>query len=107
MDLTHLDTGIKDALAGRHEPEAFHLLARVYWAGLVSLLAIVTIASIAYGAWEFMRPLEAANESEVTVGAQNSILNRAELPKVLDGFDARAARFEELRRSPETVRDPS
>jgi hypothetical protein len=99
------DAKIKDALEARHEPEAQALLAHAYWSALISLLALIAIGSVAYGAWEFMRPLT-QDISSVTVGSPKAPLNRAELQTVLDGFDERNIRFEERRVAP-ALADPS
>lgn len=97
---------IRDAYQGGHEPEARHVLARAYWTFLLSLFMLTTIGAVAYGAWEFTRPFE-ENASEVTVGAPKTLLNRSDIQGVLDGFDARAAQFEERREAPALARDPS
>ena len=95
---------LREAFGARHEPEARTLLARAYWSFLIILFASMAVAAVVYGAWEFTRPLEA--KSDIVVGTPKTTLNRADLQKVLDGFDARADRFEERRRVPAS-RDPS
>lgn len=97
---------LKDARAARHEPEARLLLARIYWAALIILLAVICVASIGYGVWEFTRPL-GAKASDVKVGTGKTVLQRVDLQGVLEGFDAWATRFEERRTAPVTARDPS
>lgn len=96
---------IRDAFRARHEPEAHAQIARAYWALMISLFALSTVLSIAYGAWEFSRPLEGSG-SDVTVGSPRAPLNRADLQEILDGFDERATRFDERRTAP-ALSDPS
>ncbi len=94
--------------AARHEPEVRRTLARAYWTVLVIFFAFLCLASIGYGVWQFTRPLD-TKESEVTVGtgSPRSVLNRIDLQAVLEGFDARAVRFEERQSAPIPTRDPS
>ena len=98
---------LRDVLSSRHEPEAERLLASGYWSLLIILLVCMIVGGIGFGAWEFTRPLVAPMESEVTVGSAKAPLNRADLQKVIEGFDGRAERFEQRRAQPVTVRDPS
>ena len=95
---------IKDAFAARSEPEGERLLARFYWAILISFLTFVMVISVAYGAWEFMQTPRA----DILSGVQpTSALNRADIEKVLQGFDDRAKRFQDRLVAPIGVKDPS
>lgn len=89
----------------RYEPESQRTLARVYWIALILFFLVMVSAGIAYGAYEFSRPLTPP-ESEIVVGNRKPPINRAELQTVLDGFDMRTVRFDERRAEP-TLRDPS
>jgi len=107
MRIDHnLHIRIRDAYAASHEPEAVHMLGRIYWALLISLLALMVIGSVSYGVWQFLQPLEADVEPSVTVGARKG-LNRAEIQKVLEGFDVRSSMYENRRVAPIPVKDPS
>ena len=97
---------IRDAYAARHEPEAERVLGGIYWALLVSLLVCIVIGSIAFGIWEFTRPLEDTAETSVSVGSKKG-LSRGDIQKTLEAFDARATRYENKRIAPIGVKDPS
>lgn len=96
----------KEMRAARHDPEMRRTLARTYWSLLVMLLMVTGVVSVAYGAWQFTRPLEQKVESDVTLGAPRAPLNRADIQMVLGGFDARSEQFEARRAAP-PPRDPS
>lgn len=89
----------------RYEPEAWRAFAGVYWSALVALFTVAALSSIAYGAWQFTRPFNQA-VSDAVVSAPRATLNRADIQKVLDGFDVRAVQFEERQSAP-AMRDPS
>jgi len=97
---------IRDAYAARHEPEAEHVLATWYWAVCIVVLALTILGGVGYGAWEFFKPAGEQVEASVTVGTRKTI-SRADLQKVLEAFDARAARFETKLRAPASAKDPS
>ena len=96
---------VRDALAARHEPEAQYLLASLYWSVLVSLFVILVIASLAFGLWEFSwTPVS----NETIVGARpQAAFTRVQLQETLEGFNARAERFDERMLAPVSVKDPS
>jgi hypothetical protein len=102
---TNIQVKLKDAYAARHEPEAARFLARAYWAFLIVMLALMVIGSIVYGAWEFMQAPQ-HDESGSGLHAQQ-IFTRVQLEGVLDGFDARAARFQTRMTVPVNAKDPS
>lgn len=101
----NIQVKLKDAYAARHEPEAMRFLARVYWAFLIVTLALIVVLSIAYGVWEFMQAPQ-RDESASGLHAQQ-VFTRTQLETVLDGFDARAARFQARMTVPVSAKDPS
>ena len=96
---------VKDAFAALGEPEAEHFLGSVYWALLVIVLVSLLLGGIGFGVWEFLQPLP-EQQSLVSGHAQNA-LTKDDVEKVLEGFDARAKKFESRRAVPLLVRDPS
>ncbi|OGG58576.1 hypothetical protein A2765_02525 [Candidatus Kaiserbacteria bacterium RIFCSPHIGHO2_01_FULL_56_24] len=102
---TNIQLKLRDAYAARHEPEAARFLARVYWAFLIVTLAMVVVLSILYGVWEFMQAPQ-RDESVTGLHAQQ-VFTRAQLDTVLQGFDARAARFQTRMTAPVSAKDPS
>jgi len=89
--------------AARHEPEAYTLLARAYWAVMVVVVAVLMVGGIAYGVWEFLKPLP-----EATSGVKPQLnLSKAQLEKILKGFQTRSDNYEKSRVAPTVVRDPS
>ena len=103
---TNFTLKIKDAYAARHEPEAARRLGEFFWVVLVGLMVIVIVSGIVFGIREFLRPLTEEVESSVSVGQRKGI-TRAELVKILEAFDARAADYEARRTAPVPVKDPS
>lgn len=98
---------IKDLFASRHEPEAQSRIARRYWFFLLIVFFLIVVGSVSYGAWEFTRPFNVAEEGEsVIVARPKAPLNQMELRTVLEGFDARVPLFEERQNAP-SVPDPS
>lgn len=97
---------IRDAYAARHEPEGARVLGEFFWALLILLLALMVSGGIGFGIWEFTRPLTQDVESSVSVGARKSV-TRSELQKILEGFGARAEKYEKRRTAPVGVKDPS
>ena len=103
---TQVSVKIKDAYAARSEPEAVRFLGSVYWALLGTVFALVVAASIAFGVWEFLQPL--ASDSDTVVGGHpQKTLTKSDLERVLDGFDARASKYNSRKTAPVLVRDPS
>jgi len=96
---------IRDAYASRHEPEAARVLGEFVWAIQLILITLIVLSSIGYGIWEFIRPLDVPEDSGV--GSSRKGFVRSDLQKVLEGFDARAVRYEERRTAPVPIRDPS
>ena len=92
--------------AARHEPEVRRSLARGYWIMLLVIMLIVSAFSVAFGAWQFMRPM-VPTKSTAKLGTPQMPLHRADLQAALEAFDARAAVFEERAGSPSAPRDPS
>ena len=97
---------IKDAYAARHEPEGARVLCEFVWAILVLLLVLMILGGIGFGIWQFTRPLAGDVESSVSVGAHKSV-TRSELQKILEGFGARAEKYEKRRTAPVGVKDPA
>ena len=103
---TQVSIKIKDAYAARAEPEAVRFLGSVYWASIITFFTLVVAASIAFGIWEFMQPL--SNTPDTIVGAHpQKTLTKSDLGKILDGFDARAKKYNTRKIAPVLVRDPS
>lgn len=101
---THIPVKLRDAYQARHEPEAQQLFARVYWAILIVIFVIGTIASLSWGAREFLHKPQ--GDAGLDVRPQ-SIFSRAELMTVIQGFEARSQRFETRLKAPVTIKDPS
>lgn len=96
---------VRDAYVARHEPEAVRLLARIYWAFLITMFAFVTSTTIVFGVWEFFR-MPSINAGLSGVRPQTAF-TKVQLQEFLEKFDARAAAFEERMTAPVPVRDPS
>lgn len=103
---TDVTVKIRDAFAARHEPEAARVLGEFFWAFVVCFLGIVVAGSVAFGVWEFLKPLSEETESSVSVAARKGV-TRAELVKILEAFDARAKEYQSRRTAPVPVKDPS
>ncbi len=103
---TQVSIKIKDAYAARSEPEAVRFLGSVYWALIGSVFTLVVVGSIAFGVWEFLQPLTSDSDTVVGGHAQKS-LTKSDLETVLDGFDARATKYNSRKTAPVLVRDPS
>ena len=94
---------IREMHESRHEPEALQKLTGVFWNVLLSMLAVSIVASIAYGAWEFIRP--AGQDSESLVRSQAN-LSKTELQTLLQALQNRVVNFEAQQKSPTSVKDP-
>jgi hypothetical protein len=101
---THIPVKLHDAYQARHEPEAQQLFARLYWAFLIVFLVIGIIASLGWGAREFLQ--EPQTDAGLDIRPQ-PIFSRAELVTVIQGFEARSERFEARVKAPITIKDPS
>lgn len=97
---------IKDAFASRHEPESAKVLGEVFWAFLMSILILATIAGIVLGVHEFLKPHTQETEESVSVGSRKTI-TKSEIVKILEMFDTRAKEYESRRVAPVSARDPS
>ena len=88
----------------RHEPEAYAMLARMYWAVLICFAALLMILGITYGTWEFLTPLPEAASSGVR---PQLTVSKAQLEKILQGFEERSKAYDAHRRAPASIKDPS
>lgn len=102
---TNFQMNVRDALAARHEPEAQYFLASIYWNALVTTFVGIVIVSLGFGAWEFFwTPMS----TETVVNARpQAVFTRVQLQQTLEGFDARAERFDERMLVPISGKDPS
>lgn len=78
-----------------YEPEEYVRLARAYWILLLAATTCITLAGIAFGAWQFFAPPDVSLSSEP---AQQGIVgfNREQLEKIVHVFEARRAHFETM-----------
>lgn len=102
---THIQMKIKDAYTSRHEPEAARVLARMYWAIIITIFAVTASVSVAYGVWEFFRG-PTADATDLGVRPQ-VLFTKVQLESTLKGFDDRAARFQSRLTAPVPIKDPS
>ena len=102
---TDIQVKLRDAYAARHEPEAIRVLARIYWAFLITGFTLTVAAAVGYGVWEFFR-MPQADAGLSGVRAQ-AAFSKAQLLELLEKFDERAAAFEERLTAPVQARDPS
>jgi hypothetical protein len=102
---TDIQVKLRDAYAARHEPEAIRVLARIYWAFLITGFAFTIMTAVGYGVWEFFR-MPQADAGLAGVRPQTAF-SKAQLQELLEKFDARAAVFEERLTAPVQAKDPS
>ena len=103
---TTVSIKIKDAYAARHEPEAQRFLGGAFWSLLILVFSLVVLGSISFGVWEFLQPLTVASDT-VVGGGKAKTVTKGDLEKILDGFDARATKYNSRKTAPVLVRDPS
>lgn len=102
---TDMKMKFKDAYASRHEPEAARVLARTYWASIITIFVLVASTSVAYGVWEFFQG--SSLDTSANVVRPKASFTKAQLDTILTGFDGRAARFQSRLTAPVPIKDPS
>ncbi len=107
--ITGIVARLRDMYAYRYKPEQLQALANLYWRTVLCMLMLVTISAVCYGAvllLAVLSPSEAGN-TLVSHGSAVPPLNRTQLQTALDGFAARQANYEFLKKNPSKSPDPS
>ncbi|HEY4520860.1 MAG TPA: hypothetical protein VJL57_00470 [Candidatus Paceibacterota bacterium] len=98
---------LRESLRARHEPGAMRVLSIVYWRTLLCVAALIFLAALLWGWWEFkatMATLDARNDQQQN---QAPILTRKDVDDAVAAFDARQNTYERLKIEPLSAPDPS
>ena len=101
---TNVSIKIKDAYVARAEPEAQRILANYFWALLVVLFACICVASIGYGVWQFLQPVDTGAAANLPA---KKTFTKEDVDTILQGFDARTTDYQTRVVAPVPVKDPS
>jgi len=96
-----------DLWAYRHEPEYLRKLVDAYWFVLLVLSAGIIVFALLFGALKLFTVLNEEEGTTLLSSGGNVPFNRAELEMTLEGFAAREANYESLKKNPPRVTDPS
>ena len=104
-----INQSVKDMYDYRHRPENMRAFADLYWRTLLYLASIVTFFVIGFGIFELSSVFKDIGSGAGAGGSAQPIptLNREQLRDTLEGFEARAVRFESLKTSAPVFTDPS
>jgi len=97
-----------DLWAYRHEPEYIRKLVDAYWFTLLLLSVTVIVFALLYGGTKLLAVRgEAEGGTLLQSEGGRVILNQIELEATLEGFAAREANYESLKKNPPKIADPS
>ncbi len=101
--------GLRETYANRHEPERLHVLAYIYWYIVLSITALVILASLSYGLWQISSALTVSSQGDISALPKNGVstLKQNTLESTIDGFRERQAHFDFLKSNPPRLSDPS
>lgn len=107
--LTNILARTYDLWAYRHEPEYIRKLVDTYWFTLLLLSVGVTIGALLYGGAKLLEVRGEAEGGDTFSPSEGggTLLDRAKLDSTLEGFSAREANYESLKKNPPKITDPS
>lgn len=91
----------------RHEPEAMHVLADLYWRASLSIAALISACFVAYGLWQLAVVVGTNAYQGGQSNTTNVPLSRQELQSALSGLAARKSATETISAMTLSVPDPA
>lgn len=98
---------IQERIRGAHEPEHARFLALTFWRMLVIATFVGATLSITLGILETNSVSAILDEGLQSAPNTRTLLNRAQLDAVVQGFVDRAAAYDQLKTQVPLVADPS
>ncbi len=97
-----------EAYKNKREPESVHILADFFWHGILILSITGAIAALAFNFWEFTDVNRALSVQPAGTSAEGEKLpfDKKELQTVVEGFEARKARYEQFSKQTPSIVDP-
>ena len=99
-------TSFSHAVEYRFEPPHARRIAAAMWGTILSVCALLTIVSFAAGGYLLLNALALAPQEGAVVQAPKPQFAPEDLRRVVEGIEARAARYEALKAVPPDAKEP-